>query len=207
MRQVAAWLYGDGKKQQLIFSDEIDLFYYGRLQNQIDLEQVVTFGEFTLQFRCEPFAYGVELAKDAYELNSPTLLYREIYPTDSYKYIKTPTSSQFFTLNNYGTSKAYPLLKITILNVLGRTEPIKITNQSATGFGTGNELSLTSFPADEIYIDMEKFMAYSYDTTYNNLLQYVEGTFWDLVSGNNVLKIEGLEIGESIEFIFRVRFL
>jgi predicted phage tail component-like protein len=212
MRQVAAWLYGNGQKQQLIFSDEIDLFYYGRLQNQIDLEQVVTFGEFTLQFRCEPFAYGVELAKDAYELNSPTLLYREIYPTDSYTYTETGTNPFLTPINNYGTANAYPLIKITLANLVGRTEPIEIFNSGVSGSSPAYSklIRITDFPNNDIYIDMEKYVAYTLEGgggTFVNALQCIEGEFWYLQSGINSINISGLEIGESIDFIFRARFL
>jgi predicted phage tail component-like protein len=211
MRQVASWLYGNGKKQQLIFSDEIDLFYLGRLQNQIDLEQVVTFGEFTLQFRCEPFAYGVELAKDAYDENSPMFPYRDINETDSYTYIETGTNPFLTPINNYGTSNAYPLLRVVLFNIAGRTTPIKIWNNGVIGGEIySKQILLTDFPDNEVYIDMEKYMAYTLEGgggTFVNALQFIEGEFWHLLSGVNNINIDGLEIGESIEFIFRARFL
>jgi predicted phage tail component-like protein len=212
MRQVASWLYGNGQKQQLIFSDEIDLFYYGRLQNQIDLEQVVTFGEFTLQFRCEPFAYGTELAKDAYDENSPMFPYRDINETDSYTYIETGTNPFFTPINNYGTANAYPLIKITLIDLDGRTEPIKISTIGVSGGASTYQktIELTGYPNNQVYIDMEKYMAYTLEGgggTFVNALQFIEGEFWHLLSGVNNINIDGLEIGESIEFIFRARFL
>ncbi|SDH77614.1 putative phage tail component, N-terminal domain-containing protein [Aneurinibacillus thermoaerophilus] len=58
-RQIAAWLYSKDK-QRLVFDDEPGVFYLGRLVNQIDLEALIRFGKFTLQFRCDPFAYSVQ---------------------------------------------------------------------------------------------------------------------------------------------------
>ncbi|ERI10886.1 distal tail protein Dit [Aneurinibacillus aneurinilyticus] len=58
-RQIAAWLYSK-EKQRLMFDDEPGVFYMARVSNQIDMETLIRHGRFTLQFRCDPFAYFVE---------------------------------------------------------------------------------------------------------------------------------------------------
>lgn len=60
VRAISQWIYGNGGKVRLRFDDEPAVFYYGRIANQIDPEQIATIGEFTLQFRCDPFAYSSE---------------------------------------------------------------------------------------------------------------------------------------------------
>lgn len=55
VRSVAGWLKDKG---QLMFDDEQDKFYIGRLYNQIPLDQITTNGIIPLAFECEPFAYS-----------------------------------------------------------------------------------------------------------------------------------------------------
>lgn len=60
VRRIAQWLYGTGSKVRIIFDDEPDKYYYGRIANQIDPEELATIGEFELQFRCDPVAYTID---------------------------------------------------------------------------------------------------------------------------------------------------
>ncbi|RKL63014.1 hypothetical protein DXT63_08440 [Thermoanaerobacteraceae bacterium SP2] len=55
-RQIASWLYS-ATRGKLIFDDEPDKYYLAKINNRIDLEQTINLGRFTLQFKCEPFAY------------------------------------------------------------------------------------------------------------------------------------------------------
>ena len=57
IRDIAAWLYTE-EQQPLSFSDESDKYYLAKLDGAIDVEQIIAIGQFTLRFRCEPFAYG-----------------------------------------------------------------------------------------------------------------------------------------------------
>jgi len=59
LRQIAVWLYVDERKP-LSFADELDKYYLAKLDGVIDVEQIIAIGQFTLRFRCEPFAYGAE---------------------------------------------------------------------------------------------------------------------------------------------------
>lgn len=59
LRQIAAWLYVDERKP-LSFADEPDKYYLAKLDGVIDVDQIITIGQFTLQFRCEPLAYSEE---------------------------------------------------------------------------------------------------------------------------------------------------
>lgn len=56
-RQIAAWLYST-QREKLFFDDEPDKYYLAKISNRIDLEQAISLGRFTLQFKCDPFAYA-----------------------------------------------------------------------------------------------------------------------------------------------------
>ena len=60
LRQIAVWLYVDERKP-LSFADELDKYYLAKLDGVIDVEQIIAIGQFTLRFRCEPFAYGEDV--------------------------------------------------------------------------------------------------------------------------------------------------
>ncbi|MDD3269645.1 MAG: phage tail family protein [Syntrophomonadaceae bacterium] len=85
-RQVAAWLYSK-IPEILVFDDEPDVYYMAKVQNQLDLEQVMAMGRFVVQFRCEPLAYSIS------ELQI--------------------TSFFFGALNNAGTYEALPVITIS----------------------------------------------------------------------------------------------
>lgn len=58
--EISAWLYTEERKI-LICDDEPDKYYIGKIEDQIDLEQAYLLGQFSIVFRCEPFAYGTEV--------------------------------------------------------------------------------------------------------------------------------------------------
>lgn len=75
MRDIANWLYNE-ERRELIFDDEDDKYYLGKLEASIDPEQITSrVAQFTLQFRCEPFAYGGEqqasFVSDAITVTNP----------------------------------------------------------------------------------------------------------------------------------------
>ncbi len=54
-REIAAWL---AKTGQLVFSDEPDKYYVGKIYSAIMFEQMLTHGQWTIEFKVRPFAYG-----------------------------------------------------------------------------------------------------------------------------------------------------
>lgn len=63
-RQLAGWLNPRNGIQSLVFDDDPDVQYFGRITNQIPLDQLGALGTFTLQFTCpDPFTYGIEERK------------------------------------------------------------------------------------------------------------------------------------------------
>lgn len=95
-RQIATWLYSK-EKQRLTFSDEPGVFYLARIANQIDLETLIRHGRFTLQFRCDPFAYAVQERVDRQIIsNSP---YRFAIQTDG-----TAPTPPILSVKNVGST-------------------------------------------------------------------------------------------------------
>ncbi len=72
--EISSWLNTEERKI-LIIDDEPGKYYIGKVENQVDLEQAFLLGKFSLTFRCEPFAYGAEVAsnfaEDAISIDYP----------------------------------------------------------------------------------------------------------------------------------------
>lgn len=220
MRKIAQWLYNFGAKGCLVFSDEPDVFYRGRIQNQIDLEQVATFGEFTLQFRCEPVAYAVEKAFDAYDMESPTIMYRDLEPDDVFEWgIDFPVPlTEPIRLNNYGTILVKPIIKMAGVVIQSGVSEIQVTLQHPIDDGSGYTQSSTlkidvspdtlinwtgSFTLD---IDFENFYVFKGAT--QNVLRKVSGVWGYLgVGDENYLSFSGIESIGYLKVDYRARFI
>lgn len=61
LRDIAAWL-SVTDREALVFDDEPDKTYMAKLDNVVDLTQTLGLGEFSLEFRAEPFAQGITVA-------------------------------------------------------------------------------------------------------------------------------------------------
>ncbi|MED0676993.1 distal tail protein Dit [Aneurinibacillus thermoaerophilus] len=188
-RQIAAWLYSKDK-QRLIFDDEPDLYYYGRIANQIDLETLIRFGKFTLQFRCDPFSYLIENASELI-LDSDITLNRDIRVDDKYSFVVT--SPVTVEVNNFGTAEVYPLLQVT-----GSFTTLSVT-------ANGKTLQYTeSLTNQTLEIDGER-MTSKVGTL--NKLNKISGAFLELVPGINSVQIGGTGLNCTVSFLFAPRFI
>lgn len=57
-RQISGWIFTK-QRVPLIFDDEPDKYYMAKYDGAIGLSQIATDGEFSLTFRCEPYAYSL----------------------------------------------------------------------------------------------------------------------------------------------------
>jgi len=89
-RRVAAWLYSP-MWEALIFDDEPDLYYMAKVANQLDLEQTVAVGRFSVQFRYNPVALSI--TGDAWQ--------------------QAVSAGTTYIITNNGTYKALPVITIT----------------------------------------------------------------------------------------------
>lgn len=194
VRNMAAWLYSSGKKSQLIFSDEPDVCYMGRLANQIDLEQIASYGEFTLMFRCDPHAFLLDDV-NVEQLDQVTILNRTRRLVDVYSNLIT-SSGTTFTINNFGTASVRPRMLITGTC----SAPVTISVE-----GVGSITFAETLSNSEVVIDHEKFTAMVGIT---NKLDKVRGNFLELLPGdNNVTVTSTGTINLTVRFLFNPRYL
>jgi phage-related protein len=242
LREISAWLYAPpiesgiqdwenklGTSGWLIFDDEPDIKFNAKVANKIDFDQTVTFGEFSIYFRCEPFGYSIEKANssyDGYNLNliyykdrnplSPTfnelildaqsstkyntILYRELYPEDQF-YYDDITSGSTYEFNNFGTMPVSPIIKL--INFKG--DDITITCQ-----GKSFTLDLSSFKSNSrnFTIDCENYLAYISDVSPTiNILDKMNGDFIKLNPRKNNVDLEGNWTQGDLVIDFNAKFL
>lgn len=187
-RNLAAWLYTTAKSQ-LIFDDEPDIYYMGRLENQVSLDQLVALGEFTLQFRCEPIAYYLyEAAGET--LDQSTILYRERRLYEDYVF--NVGSRAVVTVDNFGTAPVAPIIVIT-----GSATTLSITCGSNT-LTYGEALSSST-----LTIDNDKMTA---TVGAANKLNKLSGSFIVLPPGIQTVTIDGTGLNLTVTFKVYVRF-
>lgn len=63
-RQIAYWLSGFSGTKNLVFDDETDKYYVGKIYSEIGLQNLFKLGQCTVQFEVEPFAYATLYAYD-----------------------------------------------------------------------------------------------------------------------------------------------
>jgi len=74
-RQIAYWLSGFSGTKNLVFSDEPDKWYVGKIYSEIGLQNFFKLGQATVQFECEPFAYALLSAYDVTSIYDTGELY------------------------------------------------------------------------------------------------------------------------------------
>lgn len=174
-RQISAWLHTPARAK-LIFDDEPGVFYWAKLINPVDLQQMFVLGEFSLQFRCLPYAYSV----------SPVVVEQEL------------ASGESITLANAGTANTPVFIEITNPSVTGYAA------FPALGAGVCPDLSMASLdrgmaltingdicsflgPIDvgkKVYVDTDR-MTVQLDGT--NALRYHDGGFPVLAAGDSTV--------------------
>lgn len=91
VREVAYWL---SAKAQLIFYDEPDKYYVGRIYEESEVEELVGMKKFTLPFKCDPCAYGQQVTRQFNRLSS-----LQYDGTDETPTIITITNNNAYALN------------------------------------------------------------------------------------------------------------
>lgn len=184
--EIAAWL-SCGKKP-LIFDDETPVYYLAKVSNQLDLEQqIAQLGWFTINFKCDPYAYGVISSNEQLKFGQG-LICGYGYRLDMVPTIYTITEPTTIKVYNPGTF-VKPIIKIT---------------------GTGSNISIASglktlhynkaFSNAELKIDCKKMQTTLNGVNVNNDITGDEDI--ELVNGNNDIQINGsnLNITVTLEF-------
>ena len=189
--EIATWL-NCGKKP-LIFDDETPVYYLAKVSNQLDLEQqIAQLGRFTINFKCDPYAYGVIPSNEQLKFGQGIVCgygYRlDMVPT-IYK-ITEPTTLKVY---NPGTF-INPIIKI---------------------IGTGSNISITSglktlsynksISSAELKIDCKKMQATLNGVNVNN--DITGNVDIEFTNGNNDIQISGSNLDLTLTLEFKYPYL
>jgi predicted phage tail component-like protein len=194
-RTIAYWLSGYSGTKNLVFSDEPDKWYVGKIYSEIGLANLFKLGECKVLFECEPFAYADYDEYDETYYYDSSLQYDSglYYPNESGFTWNLPY--QLSGIYNFGTIKTD--FKITISGSV--TYP-KIINSD-----TEQEMLLsTALSSQTLVIDTEHFTVTIDDV---NSLNYFSGDFIELGIGNNSLVFRGDNPSASVTYTWKHRFL
>lgn len=168
--QIADWLYSEDR-EPIIFDDEPQYTYMGKVANQVDLEQIARAGTFVVTFRCLPYVTTTpEHFDQTHEYDTGL-----IYPNEggfTWNFATLHTSG----LYNYGQPT---WLKITIQGTI-------LTDIKVTNVNTNSTLVVPPINNQTLLIDGEELKAYIDDVEVTTT-----GDFPNLQSGDNGLLFEG----------------
>lgn len=191
--QIAKWLSAGEK--QLRFDDETAVYYLARVNNKIDLEnQIISLQEFTVQFKCRPFAISVnDSTLDPIQLGQDLQLGYG-YILDMTPAVYTLTAPTTLTVYNAGD---YVKPKL-ILNA-GTFTSISFTCRGMTFSYTQPLVN-----GSEIVIDMEEC-----NTTLNGVdkNENTSGDYFALENGDNEIVITGTDIDCDLTVRFNYLYL
>jgi predicted phage tail component-like protein len=195
IRDIARWL---SQKGDIVFSDEPDKYYTGRIYSEIT--QVITGsqGQFVIPFMCDPHAYAPQ---DAYNEvlvwdDNFALDTGQIYPNESNFNWVYP--QQYMGLYNQGTLDTGINFVIT-----GSVQGVKITHHESS-----KVLDLNTTLANQtLLIDTENYTCELSDGT--NLLGSLThaSDFFKLKPGVNTFTFEGTNPNTIVEYTWTHKFL
>ena len=196
-RDIAGWLsfIDVNEKTKLIISDELDKFYYARLYNQVDLESILNYGKFTIEFECQPWAFSTLRTSESELLwvtDSPWTVSLPWSGADQYL-ITNITSTTNAVFSNTGTKKidytssqdAYSKIEF-----FGSATSITLTlnNKSITITG----ISGSTVIIDNVNMTITKNGVNALSSS-SGSLDY----FLPINAGNNILNISGTGLNIS----------
>jgi predicted phage tail component-like protein len=191
-REISRWL--NCGETQLIFDDEPGLFYLAKMNNKIDLEtQVVALREFSVQFKCRPYAYSIIQSNQQIQFGQGLQL------GYGYRFDMTPTvysiTTDYEILNIYNPGDyVKPVIIIT-----GTADEIELSCNGKTlsfnsALGSGETLTL----------DCSKYQSTVSNLNANNA---ISGNYFEFKNGNNTLYVSGTNLDINIQIVFRYTYL
>lgn len=187
-RAIEYWL---SQKGQLSFWDEPQRFYIGRIVNQIPLERQVAWGDVTLLFRCEPFAYFIKSMAEEIILGDDIPICEQI-TLDRATAVHTITGPTTIQIENNGAFDLQPFMKI---------------EGSFTNLAIGSLIINKPLQNDTLYIDNENVLVYTIEAGARvNWLPYVSGDVLRLKHGVNDVQISGTDLNFTLSYLSRERW-
>lgn len=198
-RKIAAWLHTK-ERVRIIFDDEPDKFYYGKVDGVVDFEQFAASGVLMVTFRCQPFAAmvistGADLTWEAANLPWCTAIPWAM--VDAYRF--TATGATSFAFTHLGTQE------LSYQSPKGSQSKIIITGSWTTLSLelNGKTLDYTASGAGTLIIDSAN-MEVTLDNV--NKLDELEGdidSFLTIEPGENTIEITGtgLDVTVTLDFV------
>lgn len=187
-RAVEHWLSQKGRLQ---FWDEPQRFYIGRIVNQIPLERTAVWGNVTLLFRCEPFAYLIKSMAEEIILDDEIPICEQI-TLDRATAVHTITGPTTIQVENNGAFKLSPHMKI---------------EGSFNNLAIGTLVINMALNNGTLYIDNELQEVYTIEAGQRiNKLQYCSGKFLELEHGINDVQISGNNLNFTLYYLSRERW-
>jgi predicted phage tail component-like protein len=169
LRPVSAWIAPDKGKGELIFDDEPDIIYLGKLNNLVSLDQFGAVGSFPLTFRCDPFAYSAEVTTSK----------------------ECAVGDNVLAVNNLGNFETPMVIEIKCRTVAGQS-----TVNPLLTLGALSIKWIGTLLQDEILtIDTEKIIAVKGAT---NAMSGIVGSWLKLAPGNNSLAYSDEGVNKSL---------
>lgn len=192
--QIARWL--NCGESNLIFDDETAVYYKARVNNRIDLEkQIIQLQEFTVQFKCKPYAYSViDSTEEQIQVGMDLQL------GYGYKLNMEPTV--------YNIAKPYNVLTVynpgdycknMIITIKGTASGLVLNCNSKTLTYTEPITAGTT-----LIIDFGKFNA-TLDGA--NVNSFISGDFFGFETGDNTLVVSNTSIDINLSIAFNYLYL
>ena len=192
LRRIASWLRQEG---ELVFDNEPDKFYKGKIYNQIDLSLFASYDEFNLIFNVDPFAYSRWDNQELLQNMQGIEVDGRLVPYMQTKFTNI-SSNRTVTLSNLGNYEVSPVIELD-----GSADSVTIS--------AGDKSFSVTGISDTTYIDCNNFIAYEFiGGNKVNKLNDFSGQFIELKEGLNSVTIEGSNLNlSSVHFIYRNRYV
>jgi len=195
IRSIAYWL---SQKGTIIFSDETDKYYVGRLYTELLQEIDGSMGSFVLPFECEPYAYADQ------ETYNETYIYDDTWELDTG--LLYPNEATFDWLYFRQSMALYNHSQIPTdieFKISGSAAGIKVTHVES---GCFLDLQVT-ISSETVIIDTESYKCELASGT-NLLGDLAAGSdFFKLQPGINSFIFEGSGPNCTVEYTWKHKFL
>jgi predicted phage tail component-like protein len=192
IRDIARWL---SQKGNVVFSDEPDKYYTGRIYSEITQNIMGSQGQFVIPFICDPHAYSLVKTTDEILLGSDISLGANITLNNADDYTFALVGPSSFNVENFGNKDIKPTI---IINGSFDNITIAINGKNLTYESAINN--------QELIIDGDHYTA---ELDGVNKLSELSGdvnNFLTLQPNSNNVVITGTNINCTMRFEFRPTF-
>jgi len=189
--EILSWLSPVAPADMLVFDDMPDRYFIAKMTGRLSAEQIGSYGELRVTFKCvDPFARSLT-ASDAVILDSDVRLDSDIRLNDAWSFVVN--SGTTARVNNWGAESLRPTIVIT-----GSFSTITISTGGVT-FAYNAAIANKT-----LTIDGERETARIDGVS---VLQHVTGDFITLAPGDNDVVIGGAALNCTVAFVFNAKYI